>query len=189
MRARCASAGTSAPRSRGRQLTRIKAAHQVDEAARIRVVANRCADRGAVGVLHRTARHLHRLLRFLRVVKVDGGVGQQQWRQRRHALAQVAGVEQCQLARRMAQPCHDLGLAAYKTVLVGLPGALFFVLEHHHAQRHRGQGQQHKHTAHQNAQAESWQAQAGHLQTGDVKCGMQQALHVGIPSSGLAHCL
>ena len=148
----------------GRQLARIKAAHQVNEAARVRVVANRRAHRGPVGVLHRAARHLHRLLRFLRVVKVDGCVGQQQRCQRRHALAQVAGVEQRQLARGVAQPRHDLGLAAHKAVLVGLPGALLFVLEHHHAQRHRGQGQQHKHAAHQDAQAECGQAQAGHFQ-------------------------
>ena len=41
-------------------------------------------------------------------------------------------VEQRQLARGVAQPRHDLGLAAHKPMLVGLPGALLFVLEHHH---------------------------------------------------------
>ena len=160
------------------QLACEEAAHQIDEAACVGIVADGRAQRGAIGILHRAAGHLHGLLGLLRIVEVDGRIGQQQRRQRRHALAQVAGVEQGQPARRMAQPRHDLGLAAHKAVLVGLPGAFLLVLENHHAQGHRGHSQQHEHAAQQDALAEGGQAQARHFQPGQLQFGVEQALHV-----------
>jgi hypothetical protein len=145
------------------QFAERDAADEIDERAGIRVVAHAGTPARAVRVLHLAARHLDGLQRLHAVVEIDRAERQHQRMQRRWRLVGKLGVQQRELAGRMAQPRRDLREVLLQALGIAPVAALLLVDQHGQRERDGGQREQREGAAEEHAQPQGHAARKANL--------------------------